>query len=264
MVTWMGQLTGHRKACVECEAQRQVRRHRALSASPRRFTNSLQFQNRLPSKCEDTGGMRCTRTAFTLVELLVVIAVIAILAALLLPALSKAKESARRTRCASNLRQVLLAASMYADENDGRFPAQPSDGRPVRAVGGDGRNFYDLLMPYTLNPDTWLCPSAGDNAAEGAQPPGRLMGFHMNGLLITTDGLLELAVSRPSHTMLASDAGDKRLWNSAYLRPNQVGGYLYDMPISNHSGGGNVGFTDGHVTWYHDSHWNSNWFGLFP
>ena len=208
--------------------------------------------------------MRSTRTGFTLVELLVVIAVIALLAAMLLPALSNAQEAARQTKCASNLRQVILAALMYADENDGFFPAQPDDGRPVRAVGGDGRNFYDLLMPYTLNPDAWLCPSAGANRAEDARPPGRLMGFHMNGLLITTNGLLEVAVTRPSNTMLASDAGEKRLWNSAYLRPNQMGDYLYDMPISNHRGGGNVGFTDGHVTWYHDNHWNSNQFGLFP
>jgi len=196
--------------------------------------------------------MRCDRRAFTLVELLVVIATIAILAALLLPALGRAKESARRTECASHLRQILVAALMYADENDGRLPAQLTDGRPVRAVGGDGRNYYDLLTPYTLAPGVWLCPSAGDNPAEDAQPPGRLMGFHMNGLLITTNGLPALAVIDPSNTMLASDAGEQRLWNSAYLRPDHVGGYLYDMPISNHSGGGNVGFSDGHVTWYHD------------
>jgi len=211
----------------------------------------------------DTGSMR-RRSAFTLIELLVVIAIIAILAAMLLPALGKAKESARQTKCASNLSQILLAALMYADENEGLLPAQPADGRPVRAVGGDGQNFYDLLLPYAQAPGVWLCPSARDNPAEGAQPPGQLMGFHMNGLLITSNGLPALAVKAPSHTMLASDAGEKRLWNSAYLRPNQVGGYLYDMPISNHNGGGNVGFADGHVRWYRDGNWNSNWFGLFP
>ncbi len=90
--------------------------------------------------------MRWTRTAFTLIEMLVVIAIIAILAALLLPALSQAKESARRSACASNLRQIIPAALMYADEQEGRYPGQPGDGLPVRAVGGDGRNYYDLLM----------------------------------------------------------------------------------------------------------------------
>ncbi len=58
---------------------------------------------------------------FTLMELLVVIAILGILAALLLPLLGRAKASARGTQCTSNLRQLVLAWSMYSEENHGRL-----------------------------------------------------------------------------------------------------------------------------------------------
>lgn len=65
---------------------------------------------------------RRNRGAFTLVELLVVIGIIAVLIGILVPTLSRARESANRTKCLSNLRQLAVAMNMYCDANKGRFP----------------------------------------------------------------------------------------------------------------------------------------------
>jgi prepilin-type N-terminal cleavage/methylation domain-containing protein/prepilin-type processing-associated H-X9-DG protein len=98
------------------------------------------------------------RSAFTLIELLVVITIIAILAAILFPVFAQAHEKVRQTACLSNMKQILTAEQMYAQDYDEMleriYHQTYSSARDKWAWGAQ-----DSLFPYTKNEKIWQCPS---------------------------------------------------------------------------------------------------------
>jgi prepilin-type N-terminal cleavage/methylation domain-containing protein/prepilin-type processing-associated H-X9-DG protein len=179
------------------------------------------------------------RKGFTLIELLVVIAIIAILAAMLLPALARAREQARRAVCKSNLKQIGLGLLIYANDFNEAFPfGLPDQGRDSEYVMGDFTVLW--TSDYIKSVGIFRCPSTTDN-------PDMLsdnMTFSFGTCSYGYDDS-KSAVSFP-HVGCAGDAPDLHWWVDS--------GGTYDEMISRNSGnhkadGQNVVFCDGHVEW---------------
>lgn len=191
------------------------------------------------------------KNGFTLIELLVVVAIISILLTLIIPAIDHAISTAKRLKCASNMRQLGCAWLMYAKDNNGKLVGANTRGEDDWVYSGRwnyARKIQGIkdgaLWPYVEDVTVYNCPGAHGFLSEYARNysiSGNLNGEHSRWEQLSQ-------VPSPSGTLLMIEDYDWRehLMNSWFIQ--RGGWYCWnDYVPGNHSHGDNILFADGHV-----------------
>lgn len=199
-------------------------------------------------RCFSKQNLRCPclAGAFTLVELLVVIGIISTLIAMLLPALNRAREEAKRAKCLSNLRQLTMAWASYADEHHGRLVSSDTIDITTWVTSGDGLNTIQqgALYPYVNSAGIYLCPNDTVHYFRTYSINGYLQsnwGYPFHAKKITD-------IRYPASTFVFIEEYDARGFNedsfvvSVYPAQSWV-----DYPAPWHNRAGMLSFADGHA-----------------
>lgn len=222
-------------------------------------------------ECDDVVKFRLKKRSrgFTLIELLVVIAIIAILAAILFPVFARARENARRTSCASNLKQIAIGQQMYSQDYDEMLSG---------AVGRGGIYTFSgwqlLLQPYVKSNQVFDCPNVQVVTFGDPQSNYLYRSYGYNAYLNKTpaadwtvddrgSGIALARIQSPSQTVMFADnlSEDGPNYGYVLLIPpswlSGVPGAWWELKtgagngriIQRHFDGANVAYVDGHVKW---------------
>ncbi len=193
------------------------------------------------------------RKGLTLVEALVVMAILSVLTGVLAPVLSKAREAARRAKCASNLKQIGLALSMYRQDYDGFNLLALVDWRGGgRILWADQLSVYVVGRPARMEEmPVFLCPSLGRWEPACDLPHaehGYTGGYAYNTYPGAWSG--RPGISGLHESQVEDLAGTIAVYESAGCHWFERPDWPYSLPCARHNGGLNLLFVDGHVKWF--------------